>query len=66
MSRVRALFREADVRRAAKGAISAGVSIARIEIDADGKIVVVSGAPAKPEPASLMEAWRAKRNARSA
>jgi hypothetical protein len=45
MSR-RATFREADVSRALKGARKAGLAVARIEIDREGKIVLVAGAPA--------------------
>jgi hypothetical protein len=41
----RATFREADVSRALKGARKAGLKVARIEIDCDGKIAVIAGAP---------------------
>jgi hypothetical protein len=37
------LFKEADLRRAIKASRKAGLSIARVEIDRDGKIVVVVG-----------------------
>ena len=36
-----ATFKQSDVTRAAKGALAAGLPVARIEIDRDGKIVVV-------------------------
>jgi len=40
-----ARFREADLKRAAKGLLQAGVGIARIEIDPSGKIVIIPGQP---------------------
>ena len=40
-----ARFREADVKRAAAGVMRAGVPIARVEIDPDGKIVIIAGQP---------------------
>jgi hypothetical protein len=45
MTRASAPFRQADVTRAIKGAVAAGVDISRIEIDAAGKIVIVPGKP---------------------
>lgn len=67
MPRRRAPFTQADIARALKGAASAGLRVARLEIDAEGKIVIISetGAP-PPEPATEFDAWRAKRHARSA
>lgn len=45
-------FRQADVARAIAAAKSAGLPIARIEIDPlTGKIVVIVGEPSKGEPA---------------
>jgi hypothetical protein len=38
-------FRESEVRRAIKAARSAGMEIARIELNKDGAIVVVPGKP---------------------
>jgi len=40
-----ARFRQADVKRATSGVISAGIAIARIEIDPSGKIVIITGQP---------------------
>jgi hypothetical protein len=44
-------FWKRDVVRAIKAARAAGVPIARVEVDKDGKIIVVAGEPAK-DPAT--------------
>ena len=38
-------FRQADIARAVKGAKAAGISVSKIEIDTDGRIVITSGMP---------------------
>ena len=58
-------FKQADVSRALKAARDAGLAVARFEIDAEGKIVVVSAAGAPPAVVDELEAWRAQRNARA-
>jgi hypothetical protein len=45
MSRVPSTFRQADVTKAVKAVVAAGVDIARVEIDRMGKIVIVTGKP---------------------
>ncbi|PVE24019.1 hypothetical protein DC522_13020 [Microvirga sp. KLBC 81] len=60
--------KQADIVRAVKGATAAGLHVSRVEIDAEGKIVLVSGSPDQkdPDPAqSAYDAWRAKRDART-
>jgi hypothetical protein len=42
----RVAFRQDDVRRAAKGAVDAGLSVARIEVE-NGRIIVIVGDPDK-------------------
>ena len=42
-----ASFRRRDVIAAIGGVVAAGEKVARVEIDRDGKIVVVIGEPAK-------------------
>ncbi|MBI0475019.1 hypothetical protein D9601_06550 [Sphingomonas sp. MA1305] len=38
----RARFRQEDVTRALKGAVAAGMRVGRIEIDPNGRIVILS------------------------
>jgi len=65
MPRTPSTFRQADVTRAVKAVVAAGVGIARVEIDNSGKIVIVT-AGAEPEISALapLDAWRASRGAR--
>ncbi len=43
MARAPSTFKQGDVTRAVKGAIAAGLDIARVEIDPTGKIVIQLG-----------------------
>ena len=43
-------FRQQDVTRAIKGAVAAGVGIARVEIDKAGKIVIVAATATGANP----------------
>jgi hypothetical protein len=47
MSKGQHTFKQGDVTKALKGAAKAGVKIARVEIDRDGKIVVIAGEPSR-------------------
>jgi hypothetical protein len=38
-------FRQLDVTRALRATVAAGIEVQRIEIDKDGKIIVVTGKP---------------------
>lgn len=40
-----ARFKQDDLRRAAAGVLKAGLPVARVEVDPDGKITVVVGEP---------------------
>jgi len=45
MSRGQQTFKQGDVTRALKATVKAGIAVERLEIDKDGKIVVVIGSP---------------------
>jgi len=76
MSRGPQRFRERDVTRAVKAVVKAGVEVARVEIDTEGRIVVVAGKPADGHapnewdealgttPEQELEAWRKRRKDR--
>jgi hypothetical protein len=48
MPRGSSTFKQQDVTRAVKAVIAAGVEVQKVEIDREGKIVVVSGKPDEP------------------
>lgn len=45
MARGPCTFKQQDVTRALKATVAAGIGVLRIEIDKDGKIVVITGPP---------------------
>lgn len=61
-------FRQTDVKRACKGVVDAGLSVGRVEIDRDGKIVVIPVSADVTEPVSTdaFEKWLDNYNARPA
>lgn len=62
MSRGAQKFRQADVTKALKAAAAAGMSVARFEIDPDGKLVVVAGPPiSEGDEATEPAEWRSVR-----
>jgi hypothetical protein len=65
MPRHAARFRQADVTRVVKAALAAGLVVDRVEIDADGKIAVVTASAPPPSSTSAadlaVERWREKR-----
>ena len=43
MARAPVIFRKADLRRAVEAVTAAGQVVARVEVDPNGKIVIVTG-----------------------
>jgi hypothetical protein len=57
MSRRGPTFTQSQISRAARGAMKAGLSVSRVEIDANGKIVLICGdAPPTAAPPDGFEA----------
>ena len=56
MARGRCTFKQQDATRAARAVIAAGLEVQRIEIDTDGRIVVVIGKPAETGEATEQHA----------
>jgi hypothetical protein len=65
MSRAPATFTQRDVKAAIKAAVAAGVSVARIEVDREGRIIIIAGKPSEQSltEVNAFDAWMAK-NAR--
>lgn len=66
MTKRRPSIRQADVTRALKAALGAGLTPTRAEITAEGVIALSFGAPEPATPATALDAWRAKRGTRPA
>jgi hypothetical protein len=50
------LFRQRDISRAIKATKSAGEQVVRIEVDRDGKIVIIT-AREVTQPANALDEW---------
>ena len=57
MGRGPSTFRQQDVTRAVKAVTTAGVHIARIEIDKSGKIVIITAGPTEPGDTTEANEW---------
>jgi hypothetical protein len=65
MSEKAAKFRKTDVTRAVKAVEAAGLTVARVEFDRDGKFSVFTSQEAESHPGQPLDEWLA-RNARLA
>jgi hypothetical protein len=50
-------FRQSDVTKAVKAVVAAGVEVARVEVDREGRIVVVAGKPATAQAVADQNEW---------
>ena len=58
MARTAAAFREADVKRALRGAALGGLKVTRVELDpATGLIVLLSGSSASASSTMAFDQW---------
>jgi hypothetical protein len=60
MSRIGS-FRQADLSRALKATVAAGLEVARVELDPTGRIVITTKQDAEAVPATDFDKWRAGR-----
>jgi hypothetical protein len=56
MARGQCTFKQSDVTKAVKAVVAAGVHVARVEVDKEGRIVVVAGR-AVPEEGREGSEW---------
>jgi hypothetical protein len=59
MSRGPKTFRQRDMTRAVRAVAAAGMSVAQVMVDKDGRIVVVVGEPGKADVHSPLDQWMA-------
>jgi hypothetical protein len=60
----RATFRKADLRRAVEAVTAAGQIVARVEVDPNGKIVIVTAGEA--QNSTPLDTWMAQHGSRQA
>lgn len=65
MARQTTKFTQAAIVRAVRAVKAAGEPVRGVEIDRDGKLVVLVGEPTAAAPATPYDQWKAKHDARS-
>jgi hypothetical protein len=63
MTRALKTFKQADLTRALRGTVAAGVGIARIEIDVHTGNIVITTALVPSQPVNAYDAWKGERYA---
>jgi len=63
MPRTPASFKQGDVTRALRGAVAAGIQVARIEIDPRTGHIIILTPQVLGSPIAPYDAWKAVRNA---
>jgi hypothetical protein len=61
MARGPSMFRQTDLTRALKAALAAGLDVARCEIEANGKIIIVTSPEVSPGPRTKFDKWKQSR-----
>lgn len=64
MARKATAFTQAGIARAVKGVEASGAKVARVELEPDGRIVVVTAEAAATHPESPLDKWMASRGPR--
>jgi hypothetical protein len=57
MSKARQTFKQGDVTKACKGMVKAGLSVRRVEIDREGKLVIITGKPEEMPTGANENEW---------
>jgi hypothetical protein len=57
MPRGQCAFRQSDITKAVKAVVAAGLAVVRVEIDSNGKIVVVAGSPVQDDQDGDRNEW---------
>ena len=57
MARGKCMFKQSDVTKAVKATIAAGLEVTRVEIDREGKIVVVTQQPGAVSNDAARTGW---------
>jgi hypothetical protein len=57
MARGPSTFRQSDITKAVKAVVAAGVEVARVEVDREGRIIVVAEKPAGAQTVAEENEW---------
>jgi hypothetical protein len=60
MARGNLTFKQTDVTRAIRAAVAAGVEVARVEVDKEGRIVIIAGKADSGAERNVRNGWDEK------